>query len=73
MLMCDNCTKAKVCKYKENCNILERDTSGSKIENIITLEIRCNQFEGVKLFRDTNLTKSMTDAQRLASVLCGGR
>lgn len=53
-MICDNCTKAKVCRYKENCNILERDVAGSKIENIITLEVRCNQKETMGINIRTN-------------------
>lgn len=43
-MMCDDCLKEKICKYAENCRILERDVRGSKIEDIITLEIKCKEY-----------------------------
>lgn len=42
-MLCDSCVKEKICKYAENCRILERDVGGSKIEDIITLEIKCKE------------------------------
>ena len=40
-MICDDCIKKDVCKLRERCNILERGTIYSKIEDAITLEVKC--------------------------------
>jgi hypothetical protein len=44
-MICDDCTKKDVCRLKEQCNILENDLAHSKIEDAITLEVKCKHRE----------------------------
>lgn len=44
-MICDDCIKKDVCKYREQCNILERDVLHGKIEDVITLEVKCKHKE----------------------------
>ncbi len=45
-MLCDSCQKKTVCKYKEQCNILENTIQDSCIEEIICLKVSCKQYMG---------------------------
>ena len=44
-MICDDCIKKNVCKLKERCNVLENDIAYSKIDDSISLEVKCKYRE----------------------------
>jgi len=51
-MLCDGCSKNKVCKYSEQCRILERDMNTRKLEDIISLAVNCKEFVSNIIYRD---------------------
>ena len=41
--ICDSCTKRNVCKYKENCMIIQRDHNYS-FEDMIYIDTSCREY-----------------------------
>ena len=48
-MLCDTCTKATVCRLKEDCNRLERSLKGNKVEDILSVEIKCKEYQSKTL------------------------
>lgn len=46
-MLCDSCAKNKVCKYSEQCRILERDMNTRKLEDIISLTVNCKEYQSI--------------------------
>lgn len=47
--ICYDCIKKDVCKYREECNVLEHDAALAKIKDVITLEVR-RKYKEVKSY-----------------------
>ena len=48
-MLCDTCTKATVCRLKEDCNRLERSISGNHVEDILSVDVKCKEYQGKTL------------------------
>ena len=44
-MICDDCTKKDVCRLREPCTNLENDLAHTKIEDAITLTVKCKHKE----------------------------
>jgi hypothetical protein len=44
-MLCDTCTKATVCRLKEDCNRLERSLKPNAVEDILSVEIKCKEYQ----------------------------
>lgn len=42
-MICDNCKKRVVCKYKEDCNIFERNFISNSNQNVFYAQVVCKE------------------------------
>lgn len=43
-MLCDSCQKRRVCKYSEQCKMLESNVMQGHIEEIFSLKITCKEY-----------------------------
>lgn len=55
-MLCDGCSKSRVCKYAEQCRALEQDIKTIKIENIISHTINCKEYSSIFPFNEKPFT-----------------
>ena len=54
-MLCDTCIKISVCKYKEECNRLERQLIGNSMNDIFAIRVSCKEYNTQKpnVFRES--------------------